>query len=114
MALSAGWDDTYYLDLTARNDWSSARSWQLVILLSLGLGKCIARQRPLKLHDSAPWIDMLKIRGSWANVSAHDTNPYTLTVTHTRHHHHIPQAHFYPITAANTSSLMKNVERAGK
>lgn len=73
-----GWKETVYLDLTARNDWSSTlppenRSYfypsaSLSIVLS-------------EIVDMGNQVDMLKIRGGWAQVG-NDTSPYQLVATY--------------------------------
>jgi TonB-linked SusC/RagA family outer membrane protein len=71
---SLGFKDMVYLDLTARNDWSSTlppqnRSYfypsgSLSLLLN-------------NMFDMGPKINMLKLRGGWAQVG-NDTSPYQL------------------------------------
>jgi TonB-linked SusC/RagA family outer membrane protein len=71
---SVGWKDAIYLDLTARNDWSSTlppenRSYfypsaSLSMLLN-------------KLIDMGDKVSLAKIRGGWAQVG-NDTDPYRL------------------------------------
>ncbi|MCD8072474.1 MAG: TonB-dependent receptor, partial [Alistipes sp.] len=73
--LSLGWDDTYYLDLTARNDWSSTLPPGNNSYFYPSVSASILLDRVFRLKESAPWLDMLKVRGSWANVG-NDTNPY--------------------------------------
>jgi len=68
-----GWNDMLYLDLTARNDWSSTlpvenRSYFYPSAsLSFLLSEVIKVQK----------IDILKLRTGWAQVG-NDTNPYRL------------------------------------
>jgi TonB-linked SusC/RagA family outer membrane protein len=68
-----GWNDMLYLDLTARNDWSSTlpvenRSYFYPSAsLSFLLSEVIKVQK----------IDLLKLRAGWAQVG-NDTNPYRL------------------------------------
>lgn len=71
---SLGWKDAIYLDLTARNDWSSTlpeenRSYfypsaSLSMLLN-------------NLFDMGPKVSLAKLRGGWAMVG-NDTSPYSL------------------------------------
>jgi hypothetical protein len=73
-----GWRDIVYLDLTARNDWSSTlpaanRSYfypsaSLSVILS-------------EMLDMGNQVDMLKLRGGWAQVG-NDTSPYRLVATY--------------------------------
>ncbi|RLD32229.1 MAG: SusC/RagA family TonB-linked outer membrane protein, partial [Bacteroidetes bacterium] len=73
-----GWKDILYLDLTARNDWSSTlpadnRSYfypsaSLSVLLN-------------NVFDMGDKVNMIKVRGGWAQVG-NDTGPYRLTQTY--------------------------------
>lgn len=73
-----GWKDLMYLDLTARNDWSSTlppenRSYfypsaSLSIILD-------------KIIDMGDKVNLFKLRGGWAQVG-NDTSPYQLTATY--------------------------------
>ena len=73
-----GWKDMLYLDITARNDWSSTlpaenRSYfypsaSLSLLLN-------------ELIDMGGNVDLLKIRSGWAQVG-NDTSPYRLYATY--------------------------------
>jgi outer membrane receptor protein involved in Fe transport len=73
-----GWRETVFLDLTARNDWSSTlpaenRSYFYpAASLSVVLNEFI---------DMGNNVDMLKIRGGWARVG-NDTQPYRLLTTY--------------------------------
>ncbi len=68
-----------YLDLTGRNDWSSTlpeNNWSYFYpsaSLSVLLNKFI--------DPDAKMLDMLKVRGSWAQVGG-DTGPYQLGITY--------------------------------
>lgn len=73
---SVGWNDTYYLDLTARNDWSSTLSRSNRSYFYPSVSASILLNKALML-DRARWIDLLKLRLSWANVG-NDTSPYAL------------------------------------
>ena len=106
--VNLSWDDTYYLDLTARNDWSSALGRGNWSFFYPSVSASVLLDNALKLHDSAPWIDMLKIRGSWANVG-NDTNPYTLTDTYASSSSY-PSSSLLPTTAANYFIKPENVE----
>ena len=73
--MSLGYKDAVYLDLTARNDWSSTLPkennsyFYPSASLSLLLDKMI---------DLGSNVSLAKIRGGWAMVG-NDTNPYSLT-----------------------------------
>lgn len=69
------WDNYLFVDLTARNDWSSTlpsenRSY---FYASVGLGWVISQ-----MVEMPEWINFLKVRGSWAQVG-NDTDPYKLS-----------------------------------
>lgn len=78
VALNLGWKNQVYLDITGRNDWSSA----LVYSNATGnhsyfypsvSGSWIISET---FRDRLPeWISFLKLRGSWAQVG-NDTDPY--------------------------------------
>ncbi len=72
------WRETVYLDLTARNDWSSTlpaenRSYFYPsVSLSVVLNEVV---------DMGNNVDMVKLRGGWAQVG-NDTGPYNLKATY--------------------------------
>lgn len=72
-----GWNNSCYLDVTARNDWSSTLSRNNWSFFYPSVSTSILLDQILGLHDSMPWIDLLKVRASWANVG-NDTSPYSL------------------------------------
>lgn len=76
--ISASWDDTYFLDITGRNDWSSSLSKKNWSFFYPSVGTSILLDKALNLREKASWIDMLKLRISWANVG-NDTSPYSLS-----------------------------------
>lgn len=70
---SLSWDDAYYLDITARNDWSSTlpkQNWSY-FYPSVGLSWLFSETFASKLGP----INFGKIRLSWAQVG-NDTDPY--------------------------------------
>ena len=78
VALNLGWKNQVYLDLTGRNDWSSA------LVYSNGTGNHSYFYPSVSgswiisetFRDRLPeWISFLKVRGSWAQVG-NDTDPY--------------------------------------
>lgn len=75
--LSLNYNDTYFLDFTARNDWSSAlkKGNNSYFYPSVSASVLLDQAIP-GLRDSQ-WLDMLKIRGSWANVG-NDTAAYNI------------------------------------
>lgn len=94
---SLGYKNYAYLDLTGRNDWSSTLpkdNWSyfypsasLSVLLN-------------NIFDMGPKINLLKIRGGWANVGK-ATGPYNLLGT-------IGQGNYGGVTIMGTSAGLKN------
>ncbi len=74
---SLSWDDTYFLDLTARNDWSSTLSKSNRSYFYPSVCGSVLLDKVLRFDRIASWIDFLKYRLSWANVG-NDTSPYSL------------------------------------
>lgn len=75
--LSLNYNDTYFLDFTARNDWSSAlKKGNNSYFYPSVSGSILLDQAIPGLRDTN-WLDMLKIRGSWANVG-NDTAAYNI------------------------------------
>ena len=66
-----------FLDVTGRNDWSSTLAPGYNSYFYPSVSASVLLDEVFKLHDKAKWIDMLKVRGSWANVG-NDTEPYQL------------------------------------
>ena len=75
--LSLGWDDWAYLDVTARNDWSSTLARGYWSYFYPSVSASIVFDKLLNFSEKAPWFSFLKLRGSWANVGK-DTDPYAL------------------------------------
>jgi outer membrane receptor protein involved in Fe transport len=75
--LSLSWDDTYFLDVTSRNDWSSTLARDNWSYFYPSVAASILLDRALGFDKNLMWIDMLKARLSWANVG-NDTDPYSL------------------------------------
>ncbi|MFV0554424.1 MAG: SusC/RagA family TonB-linked outer membrane protein [Mangrovibacterium sp.] len=75
--ISLGWNDTYYVDITGRNDWSSTLSKGNWSYFYPSVAASILVDKALDLQSSIRWMDMLKVRLSWANVG-NDTSPYSL------------------------------------
>ncbi len=73
-----GWEDKIYLDLTARNDWSSTlpKANRSYFYPSASLSFLI--DKILALGDN---VSLFKVRGGWAKVG-NDTDPYQLINTY--------------------------------
>lgn len=74
---SLSWDDTYFLDLTARNDWSSTLGKSNRSYFYPSVCGSVLLDKVFRFDKIASWIDFLKYRLSWANVG-NDTSPYSL------------------------------------
>jgi TonB-linked SusC/RagA family outer membrane protein len=74
---SLSWDDTYFLDITGRNDWSSTLSSGNWSYFYPSVATSILVDKIFDFKTNAPWIDFTKLRFSWANVG-NDTSPYSL------------------------------------
>lgn len=75
--ISSSWDDTYFLDLTGRNDWSSTLNKNNRSYFYPSVAMSVLLNNIFNFDKHAPWIDFLKYRLSWANVG-NDTSPYAL------------------------------------
>ncbi len=73
-----GWKDIVYLDLTARNDWSSTLPPKNRSYFYPSSSLSLMVDKIAKLGDK---VDMFKIRGGWAQVG-NDTSPYRLLSTY--------------------------------
>ena len=74
---SLSWDDTFYLDITGRNDWSSTLSKGNWSFFYPSVAASILVNQIFDFKANAPWVDFAKLRLSWANVG-NDTSPYSL------------------------------------
>lgn len=72
------WDDYLYLDLTARNDWSSTLPKDNASYFYPSVGASwIFTQMINKMGGSTGFLSFGKLRASWAQVG-NDTDPYML------------------------------------
>lgn len=74
---SLSWDNTYYLEITDRNDWSSTLSRGNRSYNYPSVSASVLLDKVFNFENKAKWVDMLKFKLSWANVGT-DTSPYTL------------------------------------
>lgn len=74
---SFSWDNTYYLELTDRNDWSSTLSAGNRSYNYPSVSTSILLDKVFHMNKTAKWVDILKFKLSWANVGT-DTSPYAL------------------------------------
>ncbi len=74
---SLAWKDTYFLDITGRNDWSSTLSKGNWSYFYPSVSGSVLLDKVFDFKNNAPAISFAKLRLSWANVG-NDTNPYSL------------------------------------
>src|SRR5690606_5411663 len=72
-----GWDDKFYVDVTARNDWSSTLAPKHWSYFYPSVSASVLLDRVFNFNAFAPAVSLAKLRLSWANVG-HDTDPYQL------------------------------------
>ena len=71
---------TYYIDMTLRNDWSSALpEGEQSYLYPSVTGSIILSE--MSFAEGLDWLSFAKIRGSWAQVG-NDTDPYQTSITY--------------------------------
>ena len=80
--VSLGWNDMVYLDITARNDWSSTLSPGNWSYFYPSVSGSVLFDRIFNFSENMPWFTYLKLRGSWANVGK-DTDPYSISYGYT-------------------------------
>ena len=74
---SIGWKSILYLEVTGRNDWSSTLSPENRSYFYPSVNTSILFDEIFNFKQNLSWMDMLKVRASWANVG-NDTDPYQL------------------------------------
>lgn len=73
--VNLSWDDTYFLDVTARNDWSSTLAPSNWSYFYPSVSASILLDKAFKINS--PHVNMIKLRGSWAQVG-NDTSVFSL------------------------------------
>jgi TonB-linked SusC/RagA family outer membrane protein len=101
------WNDTYYLDITGRNDWSSALAPGNWSYFYPSVSASVLLDQVFKLNQSAPWVNMLKARVSWANVG-NDTSAYSLYDVYSTTDYY--GSYHTPTTVLNANIKPENVE----
>lgn len=74
---SLSWDDTYFLDITGRNDWSSTLARSNCSYFYPSVSGSVLLSNLFDFRNNLPAVDFMKLRLSWANVG-NDTSPYSL------------------------------------
>lgn len=105
--VNLSWNDTYYLDLTARNDWSSALGRGNWSFFYPSASASILLDKVFNFQEKASWVDMLKLRISWANVG-NDTGAYSLTDSYAASTTY-PSSYLLPTSVSNYYIKPENV-----
>lgn len=105
--INLSWKDMLYLDITGRNDWSSALARGNNSYFYPSVSTSVLIDKIFNFSDKAPWVNMLKIRGSWANVG-NDTSPYSLN--HVYSTSSFASAYYLSGTIQNPNIKPENVE----
>ncbi len=80
--VSASWGDQIFVDVTGRNDWSSALVYSNATgTFSYFYPSVSGSWLVNNTFDMPNWIDLLKVRGSWAQVG-NDTSPYIINTAY--------------------------------
>lgn len=104
---SFGWDEKYYIDITARNDWTSTLARNNWSYFYPSVAASVLLDRVFDLRSVAPFVDLAKVRLSWANVG-NDTGPYSLDQYYTASA--INGGYTLPTTIPNPLIKPENVE----
>lgn len=75
--MSFGYNDTYFLDITGRNDWSSTLSPGNWSYFYPSVAASVLLDKLFDFRNNLPAVTFTKLRVSWANVG-NDTSPYSL------------------------------------
>ncbi len=105
--VNLSWKDMIFLDVTGRNDWSSALARGNNSYFYPSVSASILLDKVFDFPENVPWIDMLKLRGSWANVG-NDTSPYSLN--HVYSASNFASAYYLSGTIQNPDIRPENVE----
>ena len=99
-SVNLGYDDFLYLDLTARNDWSSTlgEDNRSFLYNSASLSALLSRY----IDPNQEIFSYFKVRGSWAEVG-NDTDPYQLVQTFS-----VPGQGYLGLTTLSTPSVKLN------
>lgn len=72
-----GFRDMFYIDVTGRNDWSSTLAKGNNSYFYPSVSASVLLNEIFDFRAKASWINLLKLRASWANVG-NDTDPYQI------------------------------------
>ena len=79
--VSLGWRDMIYLDITGRNDWTSTLAANNRSYFYPSVSTSFMLDRLTGMKSWAPFVNMLKLRASWAKVGK-DTDPYSVSYSY--------------------------------
>lgn len=106
--LSMSWRDMIFIDVTGRNDWSSTLAPGYNSYFYPSFSGSVLLDQVFDFAERAPWVDLLKVRGSWANVG-NDTDPYNLLATYANSPN-FTGAYLLPSETLNYDIKPENVE----
>jgi TonB-linked SusC/RagA family outer membrane protein len=101
------WRDTYFVEITGRNDWSSTLPRSNNSYFYPSVSASVLLDKAIGLRRYAPWVDMLRLRGSWANVG-NDTDPYRTALYYSNSN--FSSSYTLPRTLQNPLLKPENVE----
>ncbi|AQG78081.1 hypothetical protein AWR27_01160 [Spirosoma montaniterrae] len=99
---SLGWRDMVYLEVTGRNDWSSALPADRNSYFYPSVGGSFVFSELTR--DRLPFLSFGKLRGSWAQVGS-DLNPYQLALNY-----QVNQFKYNTNSLITTPNLLTNAE----
>lgn len=105
--VSLGWKNMVYLDITGRNDWSSALADKNWSFFYPSVSASVLLDEIFNFRHKAKWINMLKVRASWANVG-NDTKPYDILTMYANGS--FPSSYHTPTTMPYKNIKPENVE----
>lgn len=103
-AVGASWKDQLFLDVTGRNDWSSAlvytnKTGNYSYFYPSVSGSWLLHET---FHDVLPsWISFAKLRASWAQVG-NDTDPYYINTGYTLGSTQFGNSYVYSLSLPST------------
>lgn len=103
--VNLSWDDTYFLDVTARNDWSSTLHPSQWSYFYPSVSASVLLNKALKINSRH--VNMIKLRASWANVG-NDTSVFSLYPDYSSTN--FPGGYIIPTTIPNPLIAPENCE----
>lgn len=105
--VSMGWENTYYVDVTLRNDWSSTLARGNWSYFYPSVAASVLLDQVFDFKTNASWVDFTKLRFSWANVG-NDTGAYSLSQPYSSTS--FPGGYVLPGTIRNPLIRPENIE----